>query len=110
MFNVPKPIYGASSYNLMTVLAKKDRFEPPLTRNLSDDQIRQFLNKPLVVPVSHHRHYVERAIRVNTQLGTAAASDDKREGMTLATFKDRAERPRCDTKSRLCLNFSEMSV
>jgi hypothetical protein len=94
----------------MTDLAKEDRFEPPWTRNLSNDQIRQFINEPLVVPVPHHRQYVEREIRVITKLGTAAASDDKREGMALATFKDRAERPRCETKSRLCLDFSEMSV
>ena len=107
---MPKPVYGAPSYNLMTDLAKEDRFEPPWTRNLSNDQIRQFINEPLVVPVPHHRQYVERAIRVITQLGTAAASDDKRDGMALATFKDPAERPRCETKSRLCLDFSEMSV
>jgi hypothetical protein len=99
IFNVPKPVYDARFYDLMTDLAKEDRFEPPWTRSLSDDQIWQFINKPLVVPIPHHTQYVERAIRVITQLGTAAASNNKREGMALATFKDWAERPRCEMKA-----------
>jgi hypothetical protein len=59
----------------------------PWTRGFSDDEIRDIVNHPLVVPVSHTQ-YVERAIRVITQLGTSAASDRKREGMALAMFKD----------------------
>jgi hypothetical protein len=78
---------------------KEDRSEPPWTRDFSDEDIRQIIDEPLVVPVLHHTQYVERAIRVITQLGGSLTSDEKRKGMALATFKDCEERPRCETKA-----------
>jgi hypothetical protein len=94
--NVPKLLYDAVSYYEMQ---KEDQFEPPFTRNLSDEKIKQLVDSPLIVPVPHHTQHVERAIRVITQHGKSAASSQKREGMALATFKDRKERPCCETKA-----------
>jgi CRISPR/Cas system-associated protein Csm6 len=68
-------------------------------RDFSDDEFRDLVKHPLVVSVPHHTQYVERAIRVITQLGASAASDEKREGMALTTYKGREEHSRCETKA-----------
>jgi hypothetical protein len=96
--NVPKPLYDAVSYDEMIDMQKEDPFEPPYTRNLSDQEIKQLVDSPLIVPVPHHMQHVERAIRVITEHVKYVASSQKREG----TFKDRKERLRCETKA----NFS----
>jgi hypothetical protein len=98
IFNKPKPVYGADKYYEAINWDIEDKFEPPLVREFSESQLLAIIDNPITFDIPHHTQHVKRLIRVITQKGKSAASDEKREGMTIATLKDRQQRPRCETK------------
>ena len=67
--------------------------------DLSDQQIQDFVEHPLVLDIPSNTQFVERLIKVITQKGTKAADPKVRDGLVKATLKSQKEMPRCRTKA-----------
>ena len=72
--------------------------KPPLLKDLSDDEIKLFLEKPFSLNVPGNTQFVERMIKVITQKGCRAASPTLRDGITRATITSQKAMPRCKAK------------
>ena len=73
--------------------------EPPFLKDYSDDDdLKQFQDTPLLLPIPSNTQFVERMIKVITAKGTASASSKVRDGMAKATIESRKEMPRLKTK------------
>lgn len=55
--------------------------------DLSDAEIRHFVDKPLSLNVPSHTQHVERMVQTITAIGTRAATPEVRDGLTRATLK-----------------------
>jgi hypothetical protein len=98
-FEVPELILDASDYTQM--IGKADQvFEPPFTLDLSDADIKKFVDTPLVLKVPGHTQHVERLVQTITKIGTRAATRKKRDGITRATLASRKSLPKCETKAQ----------
>ena len=73
--------------------------EPPILKDLTDDGIKSFLDKPFSLKVPGNTQFVERLIKVITQKGCRAASPSLRDGITRATLKSQKQLPKCRTKN-----------
>jgi hypothetical protein len=65
----------------------------------AQDEYKIVVEEPLIVDILYHTQHVESLICVITQNGKSAASAEKREGMAIATMRDRKSRPWCETKA-----------
>ena len=72
--------------------------EPPVLKDLTDDDIRQFRDIPYSLHVPSNTQFVERMIKVITQKGCRAASPTLRDGITRATIASQKQLPQCKTK------------
>lgn len=72
--------------------------EPPLLKDLSDDEIRSFVTTPLQLPYSNNSQFVERLIREITKKGQSAANPKVRDGLVKTTLKSRKKMKKCRTK------------
>ena len=59
--------------------------EPPMLAEYSDQQLRDFVEQPLVLDILSDTQFVERLIKVITRKDTKAADPKVRDGLVRAT-------------------------
>ena len=88
-FEIPTFCYDAENFTTMTDWQKEQMTEPPFTLRMSNDEIKRFEAKPLILDVPSNSQHVERFIWVTTEIGTKSANPTLRDGMAHATIAHR---------------------
>ena len=99
IFQLPTPLYSANHFSRMIDWAQEQITEPPLLRDLSNDELRNFESVPLARDEPSNSQFVERHIQLVTQNSTRSASPTKRDGLCRATIVSRERRSRSTTKA-----------
>ena len=84
IFQAPKPVYTAESFESMIDWDKEQICPPPYLQFHTNEEIRQFESMPLRIDVPSNTQHVERFIQINAKVGTKAASIKARNGLVLA--------------------------
>jgi hypothetical protein len=79
------------------------KFEPPLTRQLSTEELEEITNEALNVPIPCHSQGVERCIRMVTEASNAVCGLDARDSYIRAVVKSRDFMPSFESKKDFCL-------
>lgn len=96
-FTVPQINYKAMKWMDIAVADPKDT-EPPFTLNMSENDLKSFINSPLQVPkYKCHTQMVERAVKEITRVSANVIDPDKRSSMVKATLVHRAKFPKLDS-------------
>jgi hypothetical protein len=103
-FEVPEPNYAAEEWQDMIHWERSQVLEPPILKEMSDDQIQGFLEEPFQLDVPSNTQFVERLIQTVTRIGTKAATAERRDGLMRATLSHRAKLPKCETKKDFLSN------
>lgn len=96
-FKVPQINYAATSWTNVAVSDPNDT-EPPFTLNMKEDELKNFIQKPLQVPkYKCHTQMVERAVKEVTRVSSNVVDPKKRSSMVKATLLHRAKYPKLDS-------------
>ena len=80
-FQFPKINFKATSYPNLINWKKATFTEPPMTLDLSDEELRGLVEKPLFVPpYPCHTQAVERAIKLVSEAAGSVVGADSRDG------------------------------
>lgn len=97
-FKVPDINFDAKSYTDIGILAENNMFEPPLTMNMTENELLALKEKPLIVPkFKCHTQMVERAVKEVTRVSEKIIDNDKRNSMVKATLISRSKFPKFDS-------------
>ena len=99
IFNLPAPVYTASRFDSMIDWNKVRITSPPLLRKLSADELRLYEKVPMVSDLPHNTQHLERLIQLMAANATRAADPKLRDGFCKATIRNRASRPKMESKS-----------
>jgi hypothetical protein len=103
-FKVPELLFDAADWNDIISWENSTLTEPPLTRSLTDDQILQIKEKPLVIrKYPNHTQSVERMIKLVTDASKAVYGFDARDGFIRARIQSRSMMPQFDSKKDFSL-------
>ncbi len=72
--------------------------EPPLTRQLSDEELENIADVPLTLPIPCHSQGVERCVRLVTESSNAVFGKEARDGYIRALTKSRHFMPSLESK------------
>ena len=72
--------------------------EPPYTRSLSDSELWNFQQQPLVTGAPVHTQSAERAVKLTTEASTAISGGDRQDGAALNKRAYRRQHPGQVTK------------
>ena len=98
-FVIPKINFAATSYTELIDWNKANLTEPPLTKMLSDDEIKSFDEIPFEVPkYPCHTQAVERAIRLVSEASTSVVGFEARDGFIRQRIRSRKELNTFDSK------------
>ena len=103
-FHVPKLNWTANSlYNLIDLSGVSEPvYEPILTCNLSNDQLREFLDKPFpMVDIPNHTQSCERAVKETTIAASKVFGFERRDGLIRIKINSRKLVPKVKNKSCL---------
>ena len=98
IFQVPKPVYSAQSYEEMIDWDKEQVCPPPYVQFHTDEEIQEYVVTPLKLDVPSNSQHVERFIQVNAKVGTKAVSNRDRNGLVFARQKYQKENPNKENK------------
>ena len=101
VFLKPQLNYDANSYYEMIDWQSEGLYEPPFTKALTDDELRNIEHSPLVINICSNSVLTERTIRTVDQVAQMSTSSEIREGMVRAINNDRKAKPALETKSDL---------
>lgn len=91
-FQVPKINFKATSYPNLINWKKATFTEPPMTLDLSDEELRGLVEKPLFVPpYPCHTQAVERAIKLVSEAAGSVVGADSRDGYIRQKIRSRKE-------------------
>ena len=97
IFKVPKLNFEATSY--VEMIDWKDIHEPPLVKNLTNDQLQQCIEEPLEVPnYPCHTQMVERAVKNVTEASSLVIGQEARDGFIQQRIKSRTIIPKFESK------------
>ena len=98
-FKVPQIKFMATAYHRVIDWRKEIVTEPPLTKHLTDDQIRDIANTPLDIPkYPCHTQAVERAIKLVSEASEKVYGLNARDGYIRQVCRSRAVMPVFETK------------
>ena len=72
--------------------------EPPLTKVLSDEELKEIVQRPYCVDIPCHSQGVERCVRMVTEAASSVYGYDARDGYIRAVIKSRDFMPTFETK------------
>ena len=99
IFQVPKPVYEASSFDSMINWETELVTSPPILRQISDEDLRKYEDSPLEINVPSNTQHVERFIQLMAKNATRKATSKLRDGLCKTTIKHRQKRPKLERKS-----------
>ena len=79
-FKVPQIKFIATAYHRVIDWGKETVTAPPLTKHLTDDQIRDIVNAPLDITKYCHTQAVERAIKLVSEASEKVYGLNARDG------------------------------
>ena len=98
-FVIPKINFKAETYPDLIDWEGASFSEPPLTASLSENEVRDLVLNPLIIPFfTCHTQPVERAIRLVTEAAGSVIRPEAREGFIRQRMRSRKEVARCDSK------------
>ena len=98
-FRLPGLHFGATCYSKLITWDAETVTEPPLLRDLPDEDLDGILQTPLVVPpYPVHTQAVERAVRVVTEACERVQGEEARHGFIMARIKHRKMLPSVNKK------------
>ena len=74
-------------------------YEPPYTKQLSDEQLKEFTEAPLSLSITSNSVQTERTIRDVASVSTESTSEEKRDGMIRSILKERKQKKYLEKKS-----------
>lgn len=102
LFRTPTLNFNADSYHEMIDWNKEKLTEPPLTYNLTNNEICQLEHQAFTIPpYSAHTQSVERAIKIVTEASTKVYGFEKRDGLIKSKLSSRKLYSKSDAKSDL---------
>ena len=101
VFVKPEVNYEAEDYLDVICWETQAYFEPPFTKDMSDEEVRGFIAKPLCLNVPSHSVLTERLIRDVDRVASQSTSGEIRDGMVRSLLEDRRQKPKLDTKTDL---------
>ena len=66
---------------------------------MSDEELKNFYTRPLVLNISSNSVLTERAIRTDNEVASMSTSANIREGMVRAIMQDRKSKPKLESMS-----------
>ena len=84
IFQAPKPVYTAESFELMIDWEKKQICPPPYLQFHTIEEIHQYESMPLKNEAPSNTQHVERFIQIKAKVATKAASLKARNRLVLA--------------------------
>ena len=103
IFRVPKLRFEAEDYTNMIDWQETLISEPPLTRNMSPEDIEENIKTKAVfhaLEFPNHTQAVERCVKLVTEASIAVIGQEKREGFIRNRIASRKKMPSFDTKSQ----------
>ena len=98
-FVVPKINFKANFYFDMTDLDSEEKMEPPLTMELTDEEINSAVETPVILPAYPcHTQSVERAVGLVSESGKHRVGFVNRHRWILNTLASREERKTFNSK------------
>ncbi|CAH2098786.1 unnamed protein product [Euphydryas editha] len=100
-FNVPPLNMNAKDYTEMIDWKKIEVTEPPLIKDLNEDDLRNIIENGLksdILAYPCHNQSVERSIKLVTEASSKVCSSTSRDGFIRATLQSRKELPKFETK------------
>lgn len=74
------------------------KFEPPMTRKLSDEELNNFMQHPYHIDIPCHSQGVERCVKLVTEASGMVYGADARDGYIRAVLKSRQFMPLYESK------------
>ena len=99
VLELPNPVYTADDFSTMIDWNESQLTEPPLLRDLTNEQIEAFQDTPFTCEEPSNTQHVERFIQLIAKNGTRAASATLRRGLCQATIESRNRRSKTTTKA-----------
>ena len=101
-FSVPKLNYDADNYHTMIDLESETLTEPPLTYELTDDDLDLIKEEPLTLPpYRSHTQSVERAVKLVSNASGQVYGLESTRGYIKAQIASRKLYKKCDSKTEL---------
>ena len=91
-FVKPTLNYQGTDYVEAVCWEEEVLFEPPFTKQMSDEELKLFIMKPLNLDIPSHSVLTERCIRDVDMLSASTTSQEKRDGMIRALQECRKEK------------------
>ena len=85
VLQLPDPVYTATNFTNMIDWESSQMTEPPILRDLTNDQILAFQDCPSTCKEPSNSQFVERNIQMIAKQGIRAASSTLRQGLSHAT-------------------------
>jgi len=105
-FKLPKVNMGANSIMELIDWCNEAITEPPLTQQLSDDDLLDIIASPLEVPpYPVHSQTVERMVKVVTEASLKVIGEEARHGYIVAKLKHRSAMPVLSSKKDFMSGF-----
>ena len=92
VLELPNPIYSAKDFTSMIDWSKSQVTEPPVLRDLSEEDIKAFQTTPFTCIQPSNTQFVERSIQLIAKNGTRSASQTLRSGHAHATLESQERR------------------
>lgn len=107
LFKVPILNFNARSWTDMSFVNESCMTEPPLTLQMSENELHTIIDTPLTVPKFRcHTQMVERAVKEVTRVSKTIISEEKRNSMIKLTLINRAMYPKFESKKDFSYNGS----
>lgn len=97
-FTLPTLNPEANHYQHMINWTTAQVTEPPFLMGMSDEELQNFVESPLVLDLPNNSQFVERMIKEITKKGCRAVDPKVRDGMVKDTNNSRKKIPKCLTK------------
>lgn len=103
-FVVPKFNFSATDYIELLDWQNIDYYEPPVTTDLSEDQLKEIVHEPESSIISYiqkipcHTQAVERAVKLVSEASLAVCDSNRRDGMIRSKLDSRAIMPKFENK------------
>ena len=106
-FELPDINFAAAGYMDLIDWSSVDVTEPPLLRDLSDDDLQEIVDTPAVLPLYPvHTQAVERTVKLVTEACSSVLGEEARHGLITARLRHRGILPVFNSKQDLRLSHA----